>query len=52
MKTLIKYTILMVFCLGFILSLKPHKTQTAKEEPIIIIYPNYNNNGMNKADSG
>ncbi|MDQ5928552.1 MAG: hypothetical protein QG594_326 [Bacteroidota bacterium] len=52
METLIKHTILIVFSLGFILYLKTHKTQTVKEESVIIIYPNYNNNGMNKADSG
>jgi hypothetical protein len=52
MKTLIKHIILLVFIAGFILSLKPHKTKQIKKEPILIIIPNFNNNGMNKADSG
>lgn len=52
MKTLIKYTILLAFSLGFILSLKSHKSKLIKKEPIINIIPNYNKHGMNKADSG
>lgn len=48
----IKYIFIGLVLFGFIMSLKPCKSKTVKEEPIIIIHPNYNNNGMDKADSG
>lgn len=48
----IKYIFIGLSIFGFIMSLKPCKSKEANKEPIIIIYPNYNNNGMNKADSG
>jgi len=49
----IKYIFIGLSIFGFFMSLNPPKTKikVVKEMQINII-PNYNNNGMNKADSG
>lgn len=53
MKTLIKYTFILSLVFGFLMSIKPPKPKIKILRQIQInILPNYNNNGMNKADSG
>lgn len=53
MKTLIKYTFILSLVFGFLMSINPPKTKIKVVREIQInIVPNYNNNGMNKADSG
>ncbi len=53
MKTLIKYTFILSLVFGFLMSIKPLKPKIKVVREIQInIIPNYNNNGMNKADSG
>jgi len=50
---MIKYIFIGLSIFGFILSLKPQKPKIKiVREVQINIVPNYNNNGMNKADSG
>ena len=48
----IKYIFIGLSIFGFIMSLNPCKSKVVNKKPVIIIRPNYNNNGMNKADSG
>jgi hypothetical protein len=53
MKTLIKYTFMLSLVFGFLMSLKPPKQKIKEVREIQInTLPNYNNNGLNKADSG
>lgn len=54
MKTLIKYTLLLSLPIIFIMSLKPCKIKYIKviRSVEINISPNYNNHGLDKADSG
>ncbi len=53
MKTLIKYTFILFLVFSFLMSLEPPKQKIKVIREIQInIVQNYNNNGMNKADSG
>lgn len=53
MKTIIKYTFILSLVFGFIMSLKSYKPKVKHIKTIEInINPNYNNHGLNKADSG
>lgn len=53
MKTVIKYTFILSLVFSFLMSINTPKIKTKVVKEIQInIVPNYNNNGMDKADSG
>jgi len=53
-KKLIKYIFIILLPISFIISLKPAAKKPIKivREIQINFVPNFNNNGLNKADSG